>query len=518
MQSAPLEAVARSPQTAILRQQPDARTGPKLTGATAAINYAAALALIFLVLPASGPAAAQGSLSKPAAGIDTKATPSSFRDLSKRLMPAVVNISTEQVIASGMPTFPEGSPAERFNEYFGRDGDGFERQGSLGSGFVISKDGYIITNNHVIEKADTITITFSDGRELQAKLVGRDRDTDIAVLKVTSNTPLPFVELANSDTAVVGDWVIAIGNPLGFGGSVSAGIISATGRDLNTGRSDNYIQTDAAINQGNSGGPLFNLAGQVVGVNTAIISQSGGSIGLGFSVPSNTVKRISAALIKEGRVRRPWLGVNVQDADAALIKAYRAKGLTGVIITRISADSPAAKAKLEIGDLILAIDGKSVIGVREMTRTLSEKAIGKPVKLSIVRDGRTREVSITLTELKDNEETAAAPEPDTAANSNDLGADLSPIDDDTRRRYAIPTDISGVVVTAVSPRGRAYNKLRRADVIVEVNFNTVSSVTDALAKVKTGLATPCTPILIRVKRRGETGGWFDQFVSIEINK
>ena len=482
------------------------------------MNYAAALALIFLVLPASGPAAAQGSLSKPAAGIDTKATPSSLRDLSKRLMPAVVNISTEQVIASGMPTFPEGSPAERFNEYFGRDGEGFERQGSLGSGFVISKDGYIITNNHVIEKADTITITFSDGRELQAKLVGRDRDTDIAVLKVTSNTPLPFVELANSDTAVVGDWVIAIGNPLGFGGSVSAGIISATGRDLNTGRSDNYIQTDAAINQGNSGGPLFNLAGQVVGVNTAIISQSGGSIGLGFSVPSNTVKRISAALIKEGRVRRPWLGVNVQDADAALIKAYRAKGLSGVIITRISADSPAAKAKLEVGYLILAIDGKSVIGVREMTRTMSEMAIGKPVKLSIVRDGRNREVSITLTELKDNEETAAAPEPDTAANSNDLGADLSPIDDDTRRRYAIPTDISGVVVTAVSPRGRAYNKLRRADVIVEVNFNTVSSVTDALAKVKTGLATPSTPILIRVKRRGETCGWFDQFVSIEINK
>lgn len=482
------------------------------------MNYAAALALIFLALPVSGLAAAQGSLSKPATGVDMKATPSSFRDLSKRLMPAVVNISTEQVIASGMPTFPEGSPAERFNEYFGRDGDGFERQGSLGSGFVISADGYIITNNHVIEKADTITITFSDGRELQARLVGRDRDTDIAVLKVTSKTPLPFVELANSDTAVVGDWVIAIGNPLGFGGSVSAGIISATGRDLNTGRSDNYIQTDAAINQGNSGGPLFNLAGQVVGVNTAIISQSGGSIGLGFSVPSNTVKRISAALIKEGRVRRPWLGVNVQDADAALIKAYRAKGLTGVIITRISDDSPAARAKLEIGDLILAIDGKSVTGVREMTRTLSEKAIGKPVKLSIVRDGRAREVSITLTELKDDEETAAAPEPDTAANSNDLGADLSPIDGDMRRRYGIPKDISGVVVTAVSPRGRAYNKLRRADVIVEVNFNTVSSVTDALAKVKTGLATPNTPILIRVKRRGETGGWFDQFVSIEINK
>jgi serine protease Do len=487
-----------------------------LTGADAEMKRIAALALTLITLPFAGFAAAQGSLSKPAAGIDMQAAPGSFSTLAKRLMPAVVNISTETVIASGMPTFPEGSPAERFNEYFGRDNDGFQRQGSLGSGFVISADGYIITNNHVIEKADTITITFSDGRELQAKLVGRDRDSDLAVLKVASKAALPFVELADSDAAVVGDWVIAIGNPLGFGGSVSAGIISATGRDLNSGRSDNYIQTDAAINQGNSGGPLFNLAGQVIGVNTAIVSQSGGSIGLGFSVPSNTVKRISQALIKEGRVRRPWLGVNVQDADAALIKAYRAKGLTGVIITRITDDSPAAKAKLEVGDLILTIDGKTVAGVREMTRTLSAKPIGKPITMSIVRDGRTRDVNVTLTELKEDDADSAAPVPDTAANSNDLGAELSPVDDDMRRRYGIPKDISGVVVSTVSPRGRAYNKLRRADVIVEVNFQSVSSVTDALAKVKAGFANPSQPILIRVKRRGETGAWFDQFVSVEI--
>lgn len=483
------------------------------------MNRIAALAFVFLALPVAVPAAlAQASLSKPATGIDMKAAPASFSALAKRLMPAVVNISTEQVIASGMPTFPEGSPAERFNEYFGRDNDGFQSQGSLGSGFVISADGYIVTNNHVIDKADTITITFSDGRELQAKLVGRDRDSDLAVLKVTSPKALPFVELANSDTAVVGDWVIAIGNPLGFGGSVSAGIISATGRDLNSGRADNYIQTDAAINQGNSGGPLFNLAGQVVGVNTAIISQSGGSIGLGFSVPSNTVKRISAALIKEGRVRRPWLGINVQDADAALIKAYRAKGTSGVIITRITDDSPAAKAKLEVGDLILTIDAKAVVSVREMTRVLSEKAIGKPVKLSIVRDGRARDISVTLTELKEDDDAVAAAAPDTAANSNDLGAELAPIDDDTRRRYSIPKDISGVVVTSVSARGRSSGKLQRADVIVEVNFQSVASVTDTLAKVKAALAVPSQPILIRVKRRGETGGWFDQFVSVEIKK
>jgi serine protease Do len=473
----------------------------------------AALALIVFALPVTGLSTLVESAAQ---AVPVKETPASFRQLAKRLMPAVVNISTETVIASAMPTFPEGSPAERFNEYFGRDNDGFQRQGSLGSGFVISADGYIVTNNHVIEKADTILVTFSDGREMQAKLVGRDRDSDLAVLKVTSKTPLAFVPLADSDKAEVGEWVIAIGNPLGFGGSVSAGIISATGRDLNSGRADNYIQTDAAINQGNSGGPLFNLAGEVVGVNTAIISQSGGSIGLGFSVPSNTVKRISQQLIKEGRVRRPWLGVNVQDADAALIKAYRAKGSSGVIITRISDDSPAAKAKLEVGDLILTIDGKPVGSVRELTRTVSEKAVGKAISLSIVRDGRTRDVSVTLAELKDDDADAAKVVPDTAASSNDLGAELSPIDDDMRRRYSITKDISGVVVTSVSPRGRAYNKLRRADVIVEVNFQSVSSVTDTLAKVKAALANPSQPILIRVKRRGETGAWFDQFVSIEI--
>jgi serine protease Do len=479
----------------------------------------AVLALILLAAPVSGLAAnAQGSLSKPAAGVDMKAPPSSFRDLAKRLMPAVVNISTEQIITGGLPTFPEGSPANRFNDYFGRGDDGFQMQGSLGSGFVISADGYIVTNNHVIEKADTITITFSDGRDLRAKLVGRDRDSDLAVLKVTSKAPLPFVEMADSDRAEVGDWVIAIGNPLGFGGSVSAGIISATGRDLNTGRADNYIQTDAAINQGNSGGPLFNLAGQVVGVNTAIISQSGGSIGLGFSVPSNTVKRISQALIKEGRVRRPWLGVNVQEADAALLRAYRAKGLSGVIITRISDGSPAETAKLEVGDLILSIDGKPVEGVREMTRTLSEKTIGKAIKVSIVRDGKARDLNITLTELKEDEEDAGKAAPEAPASSNDLGAELTAVDDDMRRRYGIPKDISGVVVTSVSPRGRSHEKLRRGDVIVEVNFKGVSTVTDTLAKVKAGMANPNQPILIRVKRKGETGGWFDQFVSIEIAK
>ncbi|MFN4184986.1 MAG: Do family serine endopeptidase [Hyphomonas sp.] len=477
----------------------------------------AVIALMALMAPATF-AQTGGSLSRPGAPVDARTAPESFSALSKRLMPAVVNISTSQVVASRLPTFPEGSPAERFNEYFGRNDDGFQRQGSLGSGFVISADGYIITNNHVIDKADTIEVIFSDGRTMDAKIIGRDRDTDIAVLKVTSRTPLPFVDLGDSDKAEVGDWVIAIGNPLGFGGSVSAGIISATGRDLNTGRSDNFIQTDAAINQGNSGGPLFDLSGQVVGVNTAIISQTGGSIGLGFSVPSNTVKRISAQLIKEGRVHRPWLGVNVQDADASLIKAYRAKGSTGTIITRITDESPAAKAKLEVGDLILSIDGRVVAGVRDMTRQLSEKPIGKPITLSIVRDGRQRDISVTLGELPDEDPPAASAPSEAVGMANDLGADLVALDDDIRRRFGVPRDMSGVAVTGVSTRGRAYNKLRRGDVIVEINFQQVGAVTDVLKRLETAMQTPGQPILIRVKRRGESGGWFDQFVSVEIRK
>jgi len=476
--------------------------------ALAALGFIAAFVL---------PVSAQGSLSRPLDGLDQKVQPQNFRDLSKRLMPAVVNISTQQTIApNGLPTFPEGSPMERFNEFFGRDEDGFQRQGSLGSGFVISPDGIIITNNHVIDNADEIEINFSDGRVLEATLVGRDRDTDLAVLKVNSRTPLPYVDLADSDRAEVGDWVIAIGNPFGFGGSVSAGIISARNRDLNSGRSDDFIQTDAAINRGNSGGPLFNLGGEVVGVNTAIISPTGGSVGIGFSVPANLVKRISKQLIEHGKVRRSWLGVNVQDADAALVKAYKAKGKGGVIVTRITNDGPADKAKLEVGDLVLSFDGKAVASVREMTRLISDAPIGKTVALSIIRDGKARNVSVTLGELEDDDNAASASGlPDMPASSNDLGAELQGIDDDIRRRFGIPKDVEGVVVTSVSARGRAFGKLSRGDVIVEVNFAKVSTVTDTVSRVETAMTTPHQPLLLRVKRRGDAG-WFDQFLSIEL--
>ncbi|WP_375208750.1 Do family serine endopeptidase [Hyphomonas jannaschiana] len=483
------------------------------------MRFPALAALAVLVsVPLAAPAAAQQSLSQTLDQIDPKERPASFRDLSKRLMPAVVNISTSKTVApDGMPTFPEGSPMERFNDFFGRDEDGFRREGSLGSGFVISADGYVVTNNHVIEGADEIEVNFANGRVLDAELIGRDQDTDLAVLKVKSSTPLPFVSFADSDSAEVGDWVIAIGNPFGFGGSVSAGIISARNRDLNAGRSDDFIQTDAAINRGNSGGPLFNLGGEVVGVNTAIISPTGGSVGIGFSVPSNLVNKITSELIKSGRIRRSWMGVNVQDADESLVRAYKASAKGGVIVTRITDDGPADKAMLEVGDLILSFDNQPVASVRELTRVIADTPIGKDVPVRLVRDGRARTFTVTMGELEEQTDDEAAQLPDLPASANDLGADLTGIDDDIRRRYGIPKDVDGVVVTSVSARGPAYGKLVRGDVIVEVNFERVTTVSETLDKVKAARATPAEPLLIRVKRRGEAG-WFDQFLSVDLGK
>ncbi|MCH2457328.1 MAG: trypsin-like peptidase domain-containing protein, partial [Henriciella sp.] len=342
----------------------------------------------------AGPAGAQrsqgetrGSLSDTTSVIDQQRAPDSFSELARRLMPSVVNITTSQTVApNGMPEFPDGSPLERFNEFFGRDPEGFRREGSLGSGFVVSADGVIITNNHVIENADEINVIFASGRTLQAELIGTDVETDIAVLKVESEAPLPFVEFADSDAAEVGDWVMAIGNPFGFGGSVSAGIISARNRDIQSGRYDDFIQTDAAINRGNSGGPLFNLNGEVVGVNTAIISPTGGSVGLGFSIPANLVEQVAAQIIEYGKPRRGWFGVNVQGIDEGLAGAYGLDSTDGVIITNIDGEGPAATADFEVGDLLLPFDGKMIENVRGLTRIVAETEIGKRVRVDLIRD------------------------------------------------------------------------------------------------------------------------------------
>lgn len=457
-----------------------------------------------LVLMGVSPAMGQ-SLSDSVERVEQDTRPDSFSELSKRLMPAVVNITTSKVVASDLPQFEDG-PLQDFNEFFGRDPEGFSQEGALGSGFVISADGLIVTNNHVIEGADEINAIFSDGRTIRAELIGTDEATDVAVLKVAQDDPFPYVEWADSEQAEVGDWVMAIGNPFGFGGSVSVGIVSARNRDINSGNYDNYIQTDAAINSGNSGGPLFNLNGEVLGVNTAIITPTGGSVGLGFSIPSNLVKQISEQLITYGKARRGWFGVNIQNADRDLAKAYGLEEGTGVILTRITDDGPASNADFEIGDLILEFDERPVTNERALSQIVADTEIGKQVDVKLVRDGRTRIVTFELGELNSNTEDdePEVPETDSTLTDNPLGVDFVAMDEDDRRRYRVPSDVSGVLVRSVSPRGPSFGKLYKGDVVTEMSFDKVETPEDALVAMDGALEQTGQPMLLRVYRQGQT--------------
>lgn len=471
-----------------------------------------AIALIFL---GTGAAAPQASLSDTLDPVDQQARPDSFTELSKQLMPAVVNITTSKVIANDLPMFEDGEPLSEFNPFFGRDPEGFSQEGALGSGFVISADGLIVTNDHVISGADEINVVFSDGRTLRAELIGTDEATDVAVLKVEQAEPFPFVEWADSEQAQVGDWVMAIGNPFGFGGSVSVGIVSARNRDIDSGNYDNYIQTDAAINSGNSGGPLFNLDGQVLGVNTAIITPTGGSVGLGFSIPSNLVKQISAQLIEYGKARRGWFGVNIQNADRELALAYGLEAGTGVILTRITDDGPASKADFEIGDLIVAFDGRPVKDERALSRIVADTEIGKSVDVELVRDGRMRTVTFELGELSsgDDADEEEAIETDSSLTDNPLGVDFVELSETDRRRYRIPSDINGVLVRSVSPRGPSFGKLRKGDVVMEMAFEIVETPEDALLAMDAAGDREGQPLLLRIYRQS---GTLFQAIDIEI--
>lgn len=470
-----------------------------------------ALALASLI----GGAASAQSLSEGAEVADQQTRPDSFTTLSKRLMPAVVNITTSKVIANDLPMFEDGQPLNEFNEFFGREPEGFSREGALGSGFVISADGLIVTNDHVISGADEISATFSDGRTLRAELIGTDEATDIAVLKVEQDEAFPFVEWADSENAQVGDWVMAIGNPFGFGGSVSVGIVSARNRDIDSGNYDNYIQTDAAINSGNSGGPLFNLNGEVLGVNTAIITPTGGSVGLGFSIPSNLAQQISDQLIEFGEARRGWFGVNIQNADRDLAQAYGLEEGTGVILTRIADDGPASKADFEIGDLILTFDGRPVTNERALSRIVADTEIGKTVDVELVRDGRKRTVTFELGELSsnDDDEEEETIETDSTLTDNPLGVDFVELTEADRRRYGIPGDINGVLVRSVSPRGPSFGKLRKGDVVMEMAFETVETPEDALIAMDSATQRDGQPLLLRIYRRS---GTLFQAIDIEV--
>lgn len=441
----------------------------------------------------------------PVAMAEARGAPESFADLADQISPAVVNITTTSTVASplqGQPNLPPG-----FEDFFrnlpGQGGTEQEprRSEALGSGFVISEDGYIVTNNHVIEGADEITIEFFSGKKLDAKLVGTDPKTDIALLKVESDQPLPFVPFGDSDLMRVGDWVVAMGNPLGQGFSVSAGIVSARNREL-SGTYDDYIQTDAAINRGNSGGPLFNMDGQVIGVNTAILSPNGGSIGIGFSMASSVVTKVVDQLRQFGETRRGWLGVRIQDVTPDLAEAMGLKEAKGALITDVP-EGPAKDAGMKQGDVVLSFDGADVADTRELVRRVADAPIGQAVGVIVLREGKTETLQVTLGR---REEAEASPVPVAgkpmaeAEKGEVLGMSLEPLTPETAQELGIGPDTQGLVITKVAPESEAYAKgLREGLVITEAGQQKVTRLKDLQDRIKEAkdAGRKSLPILVR---------------------
>ncbi len=441
-----------------------------------------------------------------------RSAPESFADLAEKLSPAVVNITTTTTVmrrGPGMlPQVPEGSPFEDLFRDFLDRGDPQERPRSttaLGSGFIISADGYIVTNNHVIDGADEIVIDFFDGRQLDAKLIGKDPKTDIALLKVEADEPLPFVSFGDSDLMRVGDWVLAIGNPLGQGFSVSAGIVSARKRSLR-GTYDDFIQTDAAINRGNSGGPLFNMDGDVIGVNTAIISPNGGSIGLGFSMSSKVVSRVVDQLKNFGETRRGWLGVRIQDVDPDMASALGLEKVAGAMVSSVP-EGPAMDAGMLAGDVILTFDGKDVEDTRQLVRVVAETEVGKAVRVVVFREGKTVTLKVVLGRRENAEEAEVLPasaQPNEQKPAEGLGMTFSGLTDEIRQQLQLKETATGVAVLDVEEGTDAFDKgIRPGDVIAEVGQQKVETPADVTAAFDAAKEAGRKSVLLLVRREGE---------------
>lgn len=436
-----------------------------------------------------------------------RGVPEGFAELNTRLSPAVVNISTSQnvEIEDEVPAFPEGSPLERFNDFFNRRNNNSGRVSkSLGSGFVIDAAGHIVTNNHVIEEADVIEVTFPNGDTYTAELLGRDPSTDLALLKIDAGKDIPFVSFGNSDTAEVGEWVIAIGNPFGYGGSVAAGIISARNRQINHGNYDDFLQTDVAINRGNSGGPLFNMQGEVIGVNTAILSPTGYSVGISFSIPSDLAQSVIRQLREYGETRRGSLGVSVQEVDKDLAKSVRLDAPTGAIVTRVVKDSPAAKAGIKVSDIILQIDGETVPDQRSLYRMVAESKIGVPLDVTVLRKRKRKTVSVTMERLKEKvtkDDLARLEKDEQEADRVAMGISIEALTDGVRRKHKILPSVKGVRVVKVSTRSEAAGKILSGDIIEEVSFEPVE-MPEAFEEAVTAAKDSGRPITILVNRGG----------------
>jgi serine protease Do len=479
-------------------------------------------------------------LVRPAAA---RPAPDSFADLAARLLPAVVNVSSSQTItAKGpapgagpeMPMFPPGSPFEQFfKDFLNRNRPGGQQRGdndqprpehraqSLGSGFIIDAAGYVVTNNHVIEGADEVSVILQDNTTLKAEIVGRDESGDLALLKVKSDKPLPTVDFGDSSASRVGDWVLAIGNPFGLGGTVTAGIVSARGRDIHQGQYDDFIQTDAAINRGNSGGPLFNMDGQVIGINTAIFSPSGGSIGIGFAIPSNMAKNTVAQLKEFGHARRGWLGVKIQQVTPDIAESLGLKDANGAMVAGVTDGGPAEQAKIHSGDIILRFDGQDVKEMHNLPRIVADSVVGKEVPVVLWRDGKEVTVQTVLAERPADAQLASAdagasvkPDMTKPTDITGLGMKVAPVSQDLKDKFQLGADQKGVVITDVSPNTPAAERgLKPGDVITEVQQNEVASPGDIQKQVDAARKADRKNVLMLIQREGGV-----QYVPLTLTK
>jgi serine protease Do len=430
--------------------------------------------------------------------------PEGIADVAEKVIDAVVNISTSQTIEAkadghgAMPQLPPGSPFEEFFDDFFKNRKGGKGGGdlqphktnSLGSGFIIDDSGIVVTNNHVIADADEINVILNDGTKIKADIVGIDKKTDLAVLKFKPPHQLTTVKFGDSDKLRLGDWVIAIGNPFSLGGTVTAGIVSAKNRDISSGPYDSYIQTDAAINRGNSGGPLFNLDGEVIGVNTLIISPSGGSIGIGFAVPSKTVAGVVDQLRQFGELRRGWLGVRIQSVTDEIAESLNIKPARGALIAGVDDKGPAKPAGIEPGDVVINFDGHEIKEPKDLSRVVADTAVGKEVDVVVIRKGQEETHHVTLGKLEDTDKVQAALKPkddataDKPVTQKALGLDLAALSKDLRGKYKIKDSVKGVLITGVDGASDAADKrLSAGDVIVEVAQEAVSSATDIKKRI-----------------------------------
>ena len=503
------------PQTQYLAPLPSRTAQPTPKKARRGLRSAFAAVLVMsFTLPAANVALAQRA-------------PDGFADLAERLLPAVVNISTTQAAKEQpqrgpqprgpeIPQFPPGSPFEEFfKDFFDRNRPDSQQQQSrkvtsLGSGFIVDAAGYVVTNNHVIEDADEITVILHDDTNLKAKLVGRDKNTDLALLKVESSKPLPSVKFGDSDKSRVGDWVVAIGNPFGLGGTVTAGIISARARDIQSGPYDDYLQTDASINRGNSGGPMFNLAGDVIGINTAIFSPTGGSVGIGFAIPSALAKPVIDQLKDTGKIRRGWLGVRIQQVTDEIAESLGLNKARGALVAGVTDGGPAEKGGLESGDVVLKFDNKDVTEMRRLPRIVAETPVDREVPVTVWRKGKEQNVRVKVGELKEDQTASATPTTGESQRGTPsgavsiLGMGLSDVNGRLREQFRLPNDAKGVVVVDVQGNSPAGEKgIRAGDLVLEVAQDKVDNAGDVKSRIDKAKAAKRKSILLLVERQGD---------------